>query len=91
VDGGAVAFAIGNYARDHALVIDPTIEFGSYYGGSGEDTIDGVAIDSTGNIHVAGTTSSINLPPPAGSPSQPARAKESMRRYTMTQVRDCSA
>jgi hypothetical protein len=38
------------------------IVFSTYFGGSGWDTINGVAADVLGTIHVAGATSSPNLP-----------------------------
>jgi len=36
--------------------------FSTYLGGSGEDKIYGIALDRSGNIHLAGSTTSTNLP-----------------------------
>ncbi len=40
--------------------------FSTYLGGSGPDTITGLALDGAGNIQLAGLTASINLPTTAG-------------------------
>lgn len=40
--------------------------FSTYIGGSDTDVGEGIAVDSSGNIHVAGGTSSTNFPTPAG-------------------------
>lgn len=41
---------------------DGTVLWGSYYGGSGSDSANGIAIDSNGNIVIVGETQSENLP-----------------------------
>jgi hypothetical protein len=38
------------------------LDFSSYYGGSGGDTPNAIAVNSTGRVWVAGTSSSTNLP-----------------------------
>jgi hypothetical protein len=38
------------------------LEYSTYLGGSGEDTANGIAIDSEGNAYVVGTTSSLDFP-----------------------------
>jgi hypothetical protein len=57
----------GVYDREAALTIDPTLSFSTYLGGSGFDAIYGVATDSSGNLYLAGETSSgslwSNIPP----------------------------
>lgn len=42
--------------------ISPHINVSTFLGGSGEDEIDGLAVDPSGNVYVVGTTSSPNLP-----------------------------
>jgi glucose/arabinose dehydrogenase len=62
---GRLGFAVGPYDESQALIIDPTVEFSTYLGGSGsEDALDnmGVALDSDGNIYIAGTTDSADFP-----------------------------
>ena len=36
--------------------------YSSYFGGSGEDQAFGIAVDSSGNIYLAGAANSSNLP-----------------------------
>lgn len=61
-----VNFELGNYDRSRELVIDPTVTFATYLGGSGEDEAYGIAVDSSGNSYVAGATTSPNFPGPSG-------------------------
>ncbi len=60
-------FAIGAYDRSRELVIDPFLSFASYFGGTGNETNNYVAVDSSLNIYLAGSTTSTSLPGPAGS------------------------
>src|SRR5205807_5274803 len=53
---------ISEYDPDKPLVIDPTLVYSTYLGGSGDDSGSSVAIDSSGNVYVAGTTASTNFP-----------------------------
>ena len=62
VEGQSVAFRLGSYDRSRPLVIDPTLVYSSYIGGSANDVARGVAVDGSGNIYVAGVTASKNLP-----------------------------
>ena len=57
-----VAFAVANYDRQHALVIDPTFSFSTYIGGSGTDTANCVAVDALGDTYIGGSTTSTNFP-----------------------------
>ncbi len=66
LDGGEVSFTVSGYDRNLPLVIDPLISFSTYLGGAGSDYAYDVAVDSTGNIYVAGTTYSAELPAVAG-------------------------
>ena len=52
-----VSFAIGEYDRAHPLVIDPVaIIHCGYVGGAGTESANGVAVDPSGNIYIAGAT-----------------------------------
>ena len=55
--GKFISFDIGKYNPSLALVIDPVIEFSSYFGGEWEDQANVIKTDSIGNIFVAGATS----------------------------------
>jgi uncharacterized repeat protein (TIGR01451 family) len=57
-----VGFEIAEYDRAQPLVIDPTLVYSTYLGGSGDDSGNSIAIDSSGNVYVAGTTASTNFP-----------------------------
>ncbi len=59
---GRVRFVVGEYDRSATLVIDPTLVYSTYLGGSGGDQGWGVAVDSTGNAYLAGYTTSTNFP-----------------------------
>jgi hypothetical protein len=48
----------GYYDAMRALVIDPTVVWGSYIGGILEDAAQGVAVDSSGNVYTVGYTQS---------------------------------
>ncbi len=63
---GTIGFRISEWDRSYALVIDPSILFSGYFGGSSQDSITAVAIDSAGNVDVAGWSSSTDLPVAAG-------------------------
>ncbi len=55
-------FAVASYDLTKPLVIDPTLIYSSYFGGSGDDLGGSIAVDSNNNIYIAGTTSSTNFP-----------------------------
>jgi uncharacterized repeat protein (TIGR01451 family) len=57
-----VGFAIGNYDHSRELVIDPVFSFATYFGGSGNELNNYVAVDQELNIYLAGSTTSSNLP-----------------------------
>ena len=69
VDGGylilaenQVAFSVGEYDEGKPLVIDPTLSYATYLGGSGDDGGTHIAADSSGNAYVTGTTESTDFP-----------------------------
>ncbi len=53
---------LGAYDASEALVIDPTLTYSTYIGGSQEDNIYAVAADTNGNAYVAGLSNSTNYP-----------------------------
>lgn len=57
-----VGFEIGAYDRSRELVIDPTISYSTYFGGTGNETSPSIAVNGDGFIYLAGSTTSTNLP-----------------------------
>lgn len=57
-----VSFVLGDYDPGLPLVIDPSVVYSTYLGGSADDQGTAVAMDSAGNVYLAGYTSSINFP-----------------------------
>jgi uncharacterized repeat protein (TIGR01451 family) len=59
-------FAIGSYDRSRELIIDPILTFSTYFGGTGDERATSVAVDGTGDIYLAGSTTSADLPTTLG-------------------------
>jgi len=70
-DSGKVSFNLGSYDHSRQLVIDPTITYSTYFGGDGADYGLSIAADGSGNAYVAGSSSSLTIPGPGGSVSNP--------------------
>jgi hypothetical protein len=60
--GGLVGFETGAYDHSRALVIDPTLVYSTFLGGSSEDVGTGVAVDSSGSAYITGSTFSTDFP-----------------------------
>jgi len=61
-DSTHIAFQLSQYERSKPLVIDPELIYSTYLGGGGNDQPRGIAVDSTGNVYVAGFTDSADFP-----------------------------
>ena len=57
-----VSFELGNYDRSRELVIDPSVTYATYLGGTAEDDGNAIAIDGSGNAYVTGQTKSTSFP-----------------------------
>ena len=64
-----IGFTIGEYDHSRELVIDPTLTYSTYLGGSNTESLVRVAVDSSLNIYLAGSTNSTDFPlfPPGNS------------------------
>jgi hypothetical protein len=65
---GSYGFALGHHDPRKLLVIDPSLAYSTFVGGSGEDEAAvpdlnmGIAVDSTGAAYIAGMTESTDFP-----------------------------
>jgi hypothetical protein len=57
-----VTFKVAAYDHTRPLVIDPALEYSTYLGGSGDDGGEDIALDSSGNAYITGSTTSTNFP-----------------------------
>lgn len=55
-----IGFETGRYDKSRTLVIDPTLNWGTYFGGSGYNEGTGVTIDAFGNVYMTGYSDSRN-------------------------------
>ena len=70
---GVLSFRVGPYNRLKPLIIDPVVSFSSFLGGSGFDSVNAVAADSSGASYVTGETDSMVFPSMGGSGVRPSR------------------
>src|SRR2546426_1440159 len=61
-----VGFRVAAYDAGQPLIIDPTLFYSTYLGGSGDDEGRGIAVDADGNAYVTGFTKSPDFPTTAG-------------------------
>ena len=57
-----VGFQIGAYDATQPLVIDPTVVYSTYLGGSAAEESESLALAASGGVYVCGTTYSVNFP-----------------------------
>ncbi|HYD46960.1 MAG TPA: SBBP repeat-containing protein [Terriglobales bacterium] len=60
--GDLVGFSLGDYRRDLPLIIDPTLSWHTFLGGSGYEVPAGIAMDGADNIYVVGTSDDWGTP-----------------------------
>src|SRR5204863_23687 len=61
-NANGVGFAVAAYDANKPLVIDPTLSYSTYLGGSSDDLGLGIAADGAGNAYVTGETGSADFP-----------------------------
>ncbi len=57
---GTIGFAAGAYDPNSPLIVDPTLDYSTYWGTSGTDTGTSVAVDGNGNAFITGGTPSLS-------------------------------
>jgi len=65
-DRHSVGFSVGAYNLTKPLIIDPVLSYSTYLGGDGRESGRAIAVDSSGNIYMAGSTTSLNFPTTGG-------------------------
>lgn len=60
--GHRFGFQVASYDPSRPLIVDPVLDFSTFVGGTGFDRGEGIAVDSQGNIYVAGQTLSTDFP-----------------------------
>lgn len=61
-----IAFQVANYDRSKPLVIDPTLAFSTYVGGTLGEQASAIAVDAAGNSYITGNTISSDFPTTPG-------------------------
>jgi hypothetical protein len=62
----AYGFAVGDYARDRELIIDPSLAYSTLLGGTSHEMGSAIQVDASGNAYVTGFTQSPDFPTTAG-------------------------
>ena len=63
-------FSLSGLNSSYPLIIDPTLDFSTYFGGDSDEWANSVRTDAAGNIYIAGYTASTDLPGPGSSTAQ---------------------
>ncbi len=58
----SVQFAVARYDTSKLLVIDPSLQYSTYLGGSDVDSGFSIVVEPSGNAYIAGLSSSTNFP-----------------------------
>src|SRR5947207_8807365 len=65
-DAHRVGFQVAAYDQNRPLVIDPTLVYATYLGGSRSEHVAGIAVDAAGAAYVTGGTGSTDFPTTPG-------------------------
>ena len=69
----SVGFAFGNYDHSRSLIVDPTLTYSTYLGGSTNTEGTAVAADASGNAYVTGATRDVDFPTTPGAYPSPVK------------------
>jgi hypothetical protein len=62
VKGHTYGFQVSEYDQQLPLIIDPTLAYSTYLGGSGAERFGNIVVDSSGNVYVIGYSASTDFP-----------------------------
>jgi len=54
--GSRISFSVPHYDKSRTLIIDPTLDWGTYYGAGGWESGSPITIDANNNIYITGNT-----------------------------------
>lgn len=60
--GNSAGFVLGHFDSQKPLIIDPTLVYSTFLGGSNSDSVTSIAVDLTGAAYLTGTTTSTDFP-----------------------------
>lgn len=66
INNGVISYKIGDYNKSKTLVIDPEIEWSTFFGGSDRDAAMNIEIDDESNVYVDHLIRSIDIPATPG-------------------------
>jgi Abnormal spindle-like microcephaly-assoc'd, ASPM-SPD-2-Hydin/Beta-propeller repeat len=61
-----ITLQLGAYDTNRALIVDPVIQYSTFFGGTTADSATGIFVDTSGNAYITGVTSSTDFPVTAG-------------------------
>ena len=61
---GTVGFELGDYDTSKTLVIDPILDYGTFFGSSSGDNALDITVDGAGNAYITGYTTGTDFPTP---------------------------
>jgi hypothetical protein len=66
LEKGWISFELGNFDASQTLVIDPILEYSTYYGGDRNELVYGAGVDASDNIYLIAESQSAGLSTSAG-------------------------
>jgi uncharacterized protein (TIGR03437 family) len=76
-----IALRVGKYDHARELIIDPVMNYASYYGGAGNEVGRAIGTDASGNVYIAGETTTMALATTRGV-VQPTYGGETIDNYS---------
>ena len=58
LDSRTLGFRADTYDAAHTLVVDPILTYGSYIGGTGDETVEAATLGADGSLYLTGSTTS---------------------------------